>query len=86
MTSTIIFKTDSGLKKQAQKTADDMGLTLTAIMNNFLTDFVENKSVSFGNKLKKFRDPYGIFKGAEIAEKDINEVTSSWDKILNDFT
>jgi len=86
MTSTIIFKTDSGLKKQAQKTADDMGLTLTAIMNNFLTDFVENKSVSFGNKLKKFKNPYAIFKGAEITEKDINEVTSSWDKILNDFT
>lgn len=86
MTSTVIFKTDSKIKFQAQKTAEDMGLTLTAVMNNFLTDFIENKSVSFGKKNTKFKDPYGIFKGAEITEKDINEVTSSWDNILNDFT
>lgn len=85
MTSTIIVKSDPKLKAQAQKTAADLGLTLTAVVNAGLEDFVQNKSISFGEK-KNFKTPYGIFKDSKITDKDIDEVTSSWDKIVNELT
>lgn len=47
MTSTIILKVDSKLKKDAQKIAKKMGLTLTFILNKFLEDFVRTRSTSF---------------------------------------
>jgi len=47
MTSTIIFRTDPKLKAEAQRIAKEMGLTLTAIINNFLKDFVKRKSINF---------------------------------------
>ena len=47
MTATVIFRTDSKLKAKAQRIAKEMGLTLTAIINNFLRDFVKRKSVNF---------------------------------------
>jgi antitoxin component of RelBE/YafQ-DinJ toxin-antitoxin module len=85
MTSTVIFKTDSKLKSQAQKTAEGLGLTLTSVMNGYLKDFVQKKSVSFGKTKKNYKDPYGIFKDSKITEKDIDDVTSSWDKIIDEL-
>lgn len=32
---------------------------------------------------KKQKDPYGMFKGSTISEKDIDEVTSMWDKAVD---
>lgn len=84
MVSTIIVKADSKLKAQAQKTAADLGLTLTAVVNSYLQDFVQKKTISFGEK-KSIRTPYGIFKDSKITDKDIDEVTSSWDKIVNEL-
>jgi len=37
------------------------------------------------SKKKKFKNPYGIFKGLTILEKDIKEVTSSWDKVVDEL-
>lgn len=85
MTSTVIVKTDSKLKAKAQKTAADLGLTLSAVVNGYLKDFVQKKSVSFGGNTKKYQDPYGIFKASKITDKDIDEVTSSWDKIIDEL-
>lgn len=47
MMTTIVFRTDPKLKVEAQRIAKEMGLTLTAIINNFLRDFVKRKSVNF---------------------------------------
>ena len=44
MTSTIIIRTDSTLKAKAQKTAAELGLTLSTVINNQLKRFVEEKS------------------------------------------
>jgi antitoxin component of RelBE/YafQ-DinJ toxin-antitoxin module len=85
MTSTVIVKTDSKLKANAQKTAADLGLTLSAVINGYLKDFVQKKSASFGGNEKKYKDPYGIFKASKITDKDIEEVTSSWDKIIDEL-
>jgi len=89
MTSTIIFKTDSKLKAQAQKTAADLGLTLSAVLNNQLKDFVKEKTFYTSKKKtlwKKYKSPYGIFKNSKITDKEINEVTHSWDKIIDELT
>jgi len=86
MVSTIIVKTDSKLKAKAQKIAADMGLTLTSVVNNSLEEFVQKKSVLFWkNYTIKPQNPYGIFKGEKISEKDINEITHNWDKIIDEL-
>lgn len=86
MTSTINFKIDSKLKQKAQKTAEDLGLTLTSVMNGYLNDFVQSKKVTFQSKSnKKYVDPYGIFAGAEISEADIDNITKSWMKTINEI-
>ncbi|KKQ92094.1 MAG: hypothetical protein UU16_C0020G0008 [Candidatus Woesebacteria bacterium GW2011_GWA2_40_7] len=89
MTSTIIIRTDSKLKAKAQKTAAELGLTLSAVINNHLKKFVEEKSFTASKSQKlwaKYKTPFGIFKGPEITEKDIDEVTSSLDKIVDELT
>lgn len=88
MTSTIIIRTDSKLKAKAQKTAAELGLTLSAVLNNHLKDFVKEKTFYASKKKtlwKKYKSPYGIFKGSEITEEDINEVTSSLDKTVDEI-
>ena len=47
MTTVINIKTDSRLKAQAQKTASEMGLTLSAVVNGLLKKFVSEKKVTF---------------------------------------
>lgn len=86
MTSTIILKTDSKLKTDAQKIAADLGISLSTVINNYLKSFVREKSF-FASKKARIKPelPYGIFKNANISEKDIDEVTSSWDKIIDEL-
>ena len=75
MTSTVIVKTDSKLKAKAQKTASDLGLTLSAVVNGYLKDFVQNKSIFFG-------DPYGTLPGEPITEKEIKKASFDWQKAI----
>lgn len=87
MTSTIIFKTDSKLKQKAQQTAEELGLTLTSVINGYLNDFVQTKKITFQSKNinEKYVDPYGIFAGAEISEADIDSITKSWMKKIDEI-
>ena len=87
MTSTIIIRTDSKLKNKAQKTAAELGLTLSTVINNHLKKFVEEKSFYVSGKpnLRNKKLPYGIFKGKEITEEEIKEVTSSLDKTVDEL-
>ncbi len=78
MTSTVIIRTNSELKAKAQKIADNLGLTLTAVINNYLEDFVQKKSVSFN-------DPFGSMPGEAITEKEIKSLTKSWMKRINEI-
>ncbi len=75
MTSIVIVKTDSKLKAKAQKTASDLGLTLSAVVNGYLKDFVQKKSASFG-------DPYGTLPGEPITEKEIKKASLDWQKAI----
>ena len=87
MTSTVIVRTDSKLKAKAQKIAAELGLTLSVVINNQLKKFVEEKSFYVSGKPNSGNKklPYGIFKGKEITEEEIKEVTTSWDKTVDDL-
>jgi len=85
MTSTIIVKADSNLKVKAQKTASELGLTLSAVVNGYLRDFVESKSITFGKVKKTYKDPYGSLPGKPITEKEIGEITKSWMKTVEEI-
>ena len=49
-TSTITIKVKPGIKKEAMKVADELGFSLSALLNGFMTDLIKNKSVVFGKK------------------------------------
>lgn len=47
MKTTVMFKTDKKLKEEAQKTAQKMGIPFSAIMNEYMREFVEKKRITF---------------------------------------
>lgn len=47
MTTVINIKTKDEIKKSAQKIASDLGLSLSAVINAYLRQFVRNKAVYF---------------------------------------
>lgn len=47
MNNIINIKTKPDLKEQAQKIASDLGLSLSAVLNAYLRQFVRNKAVHF---------------------------------------
>ena len=49
MQAVINIKTDLSLKLEAKQLAQDMGLTLSSVINNSLKDFVRAKAISFDN-------------------------------------
>lgn len=42
-----MFKTDKKLKTAAQKTAKTMGIPFSAVMNEYMRDFVDKKRITF---------------------------------------
>jgi addiction module RelB/DinJ family antitoxin len=46
-TASILIKTDPKLKKEAQLTADKMGISLTSVINRYLRHFIQTKSITF---------------------------------------
>jgi antitoxin component of RelBE/YafQ-DinJ toxin-antitoxin module len=49
-TTSIIIRTDPQVKKDAQKTAKEMGLSLNAIVTGLLKEFVKRKTITFTNE------------------------------------
>lgn len=48
MKTVINIKTDKEVKKNAQKVAENLGFSLSAVINAYLKQFVRNKEVYFG--------------------------------------
>lgn len=86
MNTVINIKTKKDLKQKAQKTAGDLGLSLSAVINAYLRQFVRNKAVYFSlaptmtpeleNLLGKIE--YDIQRGKNISqpvssEKDLRD-------------
>ncbi|MFH1288398.1 MAG: type II toxin-antitoxin system RelB/DinJ family antitoxin [bacterium] len=49
MKTVINFKTDQNVKNNAQKLAQDLGLSLSAVINAFLKQFIRNQEVYFSS-------------------------------------
>ncbi|MGI8419722.1 MAG: type II toxin-antitoxin system RelB/DinJ family antitoxin [Candidatus Levyibacteriota bacterium] len=49
-TAIINIKTNPETKMKAQKVADEMGLSLSALINAFLKDVIKKKTVTFNAK------------------------------------
>ncbi len=49
-TATIFIKTEPKVKAEAQKTARELGFSLSSVLNAFLRQFVKTKTVSFSAK------------------------------------
>ena len=45
--ASILVKTNPEMKKEAQKTAKELGLNLTVVINRLLKEFVKTKAISF---------------------------------------
>lgn len=45
--ASILIKTDPKVKEKAQKIAEDMGISLTSIINHYLKHFIQTKSITF---------------------------------------
>ena len=68
MQTTIMFKTDKKLKQAAQLTAKKMGIPFSAVMNEYMRDFVEKRSIAFSAPLKP--TPY-LKRILDQGEKDL---------------
>ncbi len=51
MNTMITIRTDADLKNQAQNLAERLGISISAIVNNSLREFVLNKKVVFAEPL-----------------------------------
>ena len=47
MQTTVLFKTDRKLKEAAQKTAHNMGVPFSAVLNAFMREFVRSNTITF---------------------------------------
>jgi len=71
MQTTVIFKTDKKLKEAAQQTAKRLGIPFSAVLNNFMKDFVRSQKITFEGKPLKLT-PYG--------EKMMRETTKEFEE------
>ncbi|MEK7101576.1 MAG: hypothetical protein AAB794_02385 [Patescibacteria group bacterium] len=71
MKTTIMFKTDKKLKEAAQKTAQNMGIPFSAVLNRLMYDFVEKQEISFSTEQYN-PTPY-LRKILEQGEKNLAE-------------
>lgn len=46
-TASIFIKTDPRVKEEARKTAEELGFSLSSIINAFLRQFVKTKTINF---------------------------------------
>jgi addiction module RelB/DinJ family antitoxin len=46
-TASIFIKTEPKIKEEAQRTANELGLSLSSILNAYLRQFVKTKTVNF---------------------------------------
>ena len=84
-TVSILIKTDKKLKEEAQKTAEEMGISLTSVINRYLKHFVQAKSITFSiddeipnqymrDSLKQSEEEYKADKAISFdTQKELNE-------------
>ena len=46
-TASVLFRTEPEIKTKAQKTANELGISLSVVLNGFLREFVRTKTITF---------------------------------------
>ncbi len=46
-TASILIKTDPHVKEKAQKIAEEMGVSLTSVINRYLKHFITTRTITF---------------------------------------
>lgn len=49
-TALVTFKVDAEKKKQAQKAAEEFGLSLSSLLSGLLSDFIYNREIRFSRR------------------------------------
>ncbi|MBI5620678.1 type II toxin-antitoxin system RelB/DinJ family antitoxin [Candidatus Gottesmanbacteria bacterium] len=70
-TAVINIKTDPAIKKQAQKKANEFGLSLSSVINVYLRKFLTTRTVEFSD-VRLEPTPY-LKRMLKQSEKDIKE-------------
>lgn len=71
-TASILIKTDPQIKEKAQKTAEEMGISLTSVINRYLKHFIQTKSITFTSDSDEVPNPYMIDSLTQSEEDVIN--------------
>lgn len=66
-TTVINIRTQASVKKSAQQVADELGLSLSALINGFLKHIIKTKKITFS--VKEEPSDY-LIKSIKEAEKD----------------
>lgn len=72
----VVTKIDPQTKKEAQDTAEKLGLSLSAVIKAFLKQFVRTKTVTFSVEEEEIPSEY-LIKSIKQAEKDRKEGKAS---------
>jgi addiction module RelB/DinJ family antitoxin len=94
-TTSLHIKIEPDIKKQAQKTADDLGLSLSAVMKALLKQFIRTKRLSVGARdipeipnarLRKSlqQSEEDIKAGRTIKFKNVDEAIAYIDSLIAD--
>ena len=72
----VTIKIDSQTKKEAQKTAEGLGMPLSVVIKAFLKQFIKTKTVTFSNRGDEYPNAY-LRSVIKQAEKDWTEGKAS---------
>ena len=94
-TTSLHIKIEAGIKREAQKTASDLGLSLSAVTKELLKEFVRSKRLAVGGserpeipnaRLRKSlqQSEEDIKAGRTIKFKNVNEAIAYIDTLIAD--
>ena len=85
-TATVNFKTEPEVKARAQKTAENLGFTLSSVLNAFLKQFIRTKTVHFSDREPEVPTQY-FLDAIKTAKKDWKEgnVSPTFDNIKDNL-
>lgn len=69
-TASIFVKTDPRVKEEAKKTAEELGFSLSSIINAFLRQFVKTKTINFSALSEEQPSDY-LIEALKKSEEDI---------------
>lgn len=80
-TASILIKTDPQVKEKVQKTAKELGFSLSSILNAYLRQFVKTKTITFSTAGE---EPSGyLLKSLKESQEDIRagRVSPAFDNV-----